>query len=162
MQKITACLLFASFVTAEEHFLTDAVVEVEMEPEQMQLVTVSNDEKSLPGGMSDLKDISEADKQTTGLFESYKPLINEKSNNKYEKLVPVKYSQQVIAGLKYTIIYDIGDDKQIAVTVIQPLPNTNADPEITSIEDYEKTESGSTKLVLMSSFAYLAAMASLY
>ena len=164
MLKITSCLLFTSFVTAEEKFLTDAVVmdngqEIEKEPEANLLYK----EDSLVGGKSKLKDISEADETTTLRFESYKALINARENNKYEKLVPVKYSQQVIAGVKYTIIYDTGNDKQIEVTVIQPLPNTNADPEIQNIVDYEDpSHSGATKMVCMSAFATLAAMASLY
>ena len=123
MYKFTSCLILASVVSAETKFLTDAVVvdgqEVEKEPEAK---LVFNEENQL-GGMSKLKDISEADEQTKMLFTSYKALINARENNKYETLVPVKYSQQVIAGMKYTIVYDTGnDDKLIEVTIVQPLP----------------------------------------
>ena len=123
MYKFTSCLILASVVSAETKFLTDAVVvdgqEVEKEPEAK---LVFNEENQL-GGMSKLKDISEADEQTKMLFTSYKALINARENNKYETLVPVKYSQQVIAGMKYTIVYDTGNyDKLIEVTIVQPLP----------------------------------------
>ena len=161
MFKITSCLLFTSLVAAEEHFLTDAVIFEGKEIEKAPEANLVYGDDNVAGGMSTLKDISEADERTGLLFESYKALINARENNKYEKLVPVKYSTQVIAGMRYTIIYDTGNDKQIEVTIIQPLPNSNADPEIQSIVDYEKTESGATKMTYMS-FATLAAMAYLY
>ena len=111
MLKFGSCLLFTSFVTAEEKFLTDAVIYNGQEIEKQPEANLVYNEDNILGGKSNLKDISEADERTVMLFESYKALINARENNKYEKLVPVKYSQQVIAGMKYTIIYDTGNDK---------------------------------------------------
>ena len=91
------------------------------------------------GGWSGLKEIEGADAYQLEQFKNYQGLIENEANAKFDRFVPIKYSQQVVAGMNYKIVYDIGEGRTIFVSVYQPLPYTN-DPAVINTFEYQMIE----------------------
>merc|ERR1711964_634218 len=85
------------------------------------------------GGYSDMKAID--DPQLKEQFDGYKSLAETFSGKTYKKFSSVKYSHQVVAGMNYWILYDIGDNKGVEMKIFVPLPFTNNPPEIKELKD---------------------------
>ena len=68
-------------------------------------------------------------------FNGYVPMIQEYANKKYTKLTPITFKRQVVAGMNYQIVYQVGDDasKTITVTIYEPLPYMNDVPYVKSM-----------------------------
>ena len=72
-------------------------------------------------------------------FKNYQSIIENEANAKFDKFEPIRYSQQVVAGMNYKIVYDIGEGRTIYVSVYQPLPYTN-DPAVINSFEYQMIE----------------------
>ena len=91
----------------------------------------STDAKKPAGGFGDMIPIDNTtDISKIEQFKGYLNMIQEYAGKKYSKLTPISYKQQVVAGMNYTIIYQVGDDpkKTIEVTIYEPLPYMNDVP----------------------------------
>ena len=97
----------------------------------------------LAGGTSVWKKLTADD---TKKFIAYQNAVQTFSGKTYTSFVPKQFKSQVVAGMFYTIQYDIGDKKTIEVKVFQPLPHTNAPAEVKYIKDadgnMQETKSG--------------------
>ena len=91
------------------------------------------------GGWSGLREIEGADAYQLEQFKNYQSLIENEANAKFDKFEPIRYSQQVVAGMNYKIVYDIGEGRTIYVSVYQPLPYTN-DPAVINTFEYQMIE----------------------
>merc|ERR1712086_599373 len=76
----------------------------------------------LAGGHSDEK---EMDEEKTTLFTSddFKNAVSEKAGQQFATFEPVKYKQQVVAGMIFHIKYKVDGDKFIHVKVYKGLPH---------------------------------------
>ena len=81
---------------------------------------------SAAGGHSGMMPIEEASEDKLALFRDYQGLIEAETGNQYNEIFePISFSQQVVAGMNYSILYDIGNGQTLKVDVFQPLPYTN-------------------------------------
>jgi len=53
---------------------------------------------------------------------------------------PVKYTQQVVAGMIYKVVFKVDGDKFIHTKVFAPLPHTGAAPECQEFQDNKGIE----------------------
>ncbi|XP_032123590.1 cystatin-A [Sapajus apella] len=78
----------------------------------------------IPGGLSEAK---AATPEIQEIVDKVKPQLEEKTNEKYEKLEAVEYKTQVVAGINYYIKVRAGDNCYIHLKVFKSLPGQNED-----------------------------------
>ena len=78
------------------------------------------------GGVSRMHPIQDAEPERITMFREFKSLVEAETNEEYtEVFEPISYSQQVVAGMNFSIIYDIGNGRRLKVDAFQPLAYTN-------------------------------------
>ena len=75
----------------------------------------------MAGGHGDAKDV---DAEKAELFAGFRDTVQERAGTTYPVFEPVKYTQQVVAGMIFHIKYKVGDDAYVHVRVFKPLPHT--------------------------------------
>ena len=88
----------------------------------------------MPGGWSDKLEISPEDE----LYEYFTELEDEIEahlDTDYDNLEPVRYSQQVVAGMKYDVIYEAGYTTTLEVHLFRSL---SGETEILDVEVFEE------------------------
>ena len=73
--------------------------------------------------------MKDVDDEVREEFISYKATIEATAGKTFDSLEPVKYTQQVVAGMNYHIKYRVSDGSHIHVKVFKPLPHTGAPAE---------------------------------
>ena len=83
-----------------------------------------------------MKKITSENDSKYQLFASYKTMTMKFMGDRdFTEFIPLEYSSQTVNGTNYEIKYSIGDNQTIIVKVYEPLPNTNAVPQIKSVLD---------------------------
>ena len=68
------------------------------------------------GGISRMHPIQDAEPERITLFREFKSLVEAETNEEYSEVFePISFSQQVVAGMNYSIIYDIGNGRRLKV-----------------------------------------------
>lgn len=61
-----------------------------------------------PGGWSYRYDSMENDQEIKEYFNNFKPELEGLTNQSFESFEPMYFKQQVVAGLNYEVLYDLG------------------------------------------------------
>ena len=74
-------------------------------------------QRNAMGGWSDWISVKDQNSEIMTLFttQQNKDQVEAHINSDFDIMNPVKYKQQVVNGMKYQVVYDCDDDKQIVV-----------------------------------------------
>eukprot|EP00419_Tripos_fusus_P089966 CAMPEP_0172858904 /NCGR_PEP_ID=MMETSP1075-20121228/68287_1 /TAXON_ID=2916 /ORGANISM="Ceratium fusus, Strain PA161109" /LENGTH=97 /DNA_ID=CAMNT_0013706565 /DNA_START=70 /DNA_END=363 /DNA_ORIENTATION=- len=90
------------------------------------------------GGNSQAEDVNDEKKAQ---FEGYKEIVEAEAGTTYSEFTAVKYTQQVVAGMNYSIKYHVGDGAHIHAKVYVPLPFTGEPPSVSAIAKDQTADS---------------------
>ena len=95
------------------------------------IAVVSATGASISGGTSELAPINQdSEPSLYNKFRAFKPIIMQKAGHEFSEFTPIAYSQQVVAGMIYTVKYSVGNGETIEAQVFEPLPYTNDPPTV--------------------------------
>ena len=93
----------------------------------------------MPGGVSQWIPI-EKNSQMYNQFKGYQPFVEGYAKTRYSSFEPTHYTQQVVAGMNYSIRYMVNTNELIEAQVYQPLmiPGMNSNPQVNSVKSLGK------------------------
>ena len=96
------------------------------DPKTLFMEALGQDTWFVPGSWSYKYELVEDDPDLKTLFEGLKLDLQTRTNDTYSTFIPKYYKQQVVAGMKYEILYDIGEGNGfLQVLVWHKLDETN-------------------------------------
>ena len=108
----------------------------------LAILAVVSATTTMPGGTSDLAPITQdSEPALFNKFRAFQSIITQKAGKEYADFTPVAYSQQVVAGMIYTVKFSVGNGKSIEAQVFEPLPYTNDPPEVKWVQNENGTRS---------------------